>query len=656
MRFHNNTIICLEYEEFVNLFGIEAYKSDKKRNRIVIHSCPEDSRKKLVEYETMPARYKESDVFRKTFGDPRRYITAQPIKALIQKDLKAEQFYSAFVLPTGSKLPDEYVSKYTWAVSYLNTINHLTTDKRALKEQLNVSIAQFWERMIDLLRCENIRLPLSEKRLKEKIKEYKEHGYECLIEAFRFGNSHSKKVNDEVAASLLIEMMSLDHAFDYSRITLAYNAWASETNRPTISERSVVEWAKNNRHLITQNREGNAMNYNKFVKQIRRDRPSAPLLLVNSDDNVLDLYFIDEKVNAKGKVVKSHYYRPVLYVVIDAYNDYILGYAIGDAVTIDLIKEAYRNAANHVKQLLNGYYLPHQIQTDRWGLGKGNELETFYKSMATFTPATVRVAQGKYIERTFGTSWHQTLKQYINYAGQNITAKERLNPDAIEKNKSNFPAKRDAPKQVELFIEAMRDAVNPKTGIPRREEWAAAFMQSEKSKAKEITVEQHLQLFGILNEPKNGRHNTLQPRGLEIKDGRFIYDIPAAYFPQHVGKKVQVYYDPYDMRQVLVTDGRGLRFVAESYINSPSAIADHTTETRQLWNDRMDEKKAIAAVPGIARTKRLEILSREAIDAESMLQGGVLIKQIRHTAEKAVNRAFNSLNDVEEEFDLRKSL
>lgn len=655
MKYSPANTLCLEYHEFVQIVPSKGtFDSLKARGNIVVYGRGGNGSTVLIEIDTLPAKYKAAVI--EKLGDPKKYVVTQPIRELFTLDLKAEQFYRDYTLPNGLKLPDQdfdlkgkpqtnYVKRYTNAASYLNLIGYLTNDKKALKEQLNVSLATFWERVFDLLRAENIKLPLSEKRIKIALKEYKDKGYASLIEEFRFGNSNSKKVDDDVAEALLIEMLSHDHQHDYTRVALAYNAWAKEAGKETITNRAVAYWAKKNAHLITQSRNGVAINYNKFNKQIRRNRPTAPMLLINSDDNVLDLYFIEEKVNKKNHVVKNHYYRPVLYVVTDAYNDYILGYAIGETVTIELIKEAYRNAQNHIKQVLNGYYLPHQLQTDRWGLGKGNDLENFYKSIGEFTPATVKVAQGKYIERTFGVTWHQNLKCFVNYAGNNVTAKEKLNPDAIDRNKSNFPAKASAPTQVALFIEAMRDTVNPKTGISRREEWAAAFVQSDKSKERAISLEQHLQIFGVLHEPKNGRKNRLMPQGLEIMDRKFVYDIPASYFPQCVNKEVHVYYDPNDMNSVLVTDGKGIRFVAHSYVKSPSALADHTEETQRTYWKRMSEKKAIAAVPGEAQTNRRDILSRAQIDAESLLQGGVLVKQIRHNAEKAVKGAYEDIED-----------
>lgn len=638
MKYHNGKI-CLEYAEIVpNILSKAAYDQAKNRGTIVIHGRGGNGNGVLIDHDSLPKKYK--DLVRAAYGDLDKCIATKPIKELINWDLKAESFYSNYVLPNGMKLPDDYVAKYAMAATWLNTITHLTTDKRQLKTLLNKSISEFWCLITELIRAERIHLPTHEKRLKEKVKSYSGQNYECLIEAFRFGNSNSKKVDDDIAQALLLELLAHDHQHDYTIVAAKYNQWAIESGKATITRSAVNYWAKKNAHLITQSREGKAANYGKFNKQIMRERPSAPLLLINSDDNVLDLYFINEKANKHGYLTKNHYYRPVLYIVTDAYNDYVLGYAVGEEVTIELIKEAYRNAANHIKQLLNGYYLPFQLQTDRWGLGKDNELERFYKSMGVYTPATARVAQGKYIERSFGTVWHQTLKQFINYAGQNITSKERLSPEAIERNRSNFPPVSEAPKQIALFIESLRQ-MPTKQGISRQQQWLDAFSASEKSQQQLISEEKHLQIFG----KQHLQVNSLRPDGLrlQINNRQLIYDIPTEYFPQHIGKKVQVFYDPYDMSKVLVTDGKGIRFVAETYQKMPSAIADHTPETRQRLFAELENKKRISAMPVEAQNKRKEILRREQIDAESLLQSGNLIKQIRHAAERTVQITYKEI-------------
>src|SRR5690606_21387470 len=185
------------------------------------------------------------------------------------------------------------------------------------------------------------------------------------------------------------------------------------------------------------------------------------------------------------------------------------------------------------------------------------ELEAFYTSMAKFTPTALKNARGKYIEQAFGDSWHQALKMFPNYSGHNITAKERINPDAIQPNE--FPDKSHVHTVVAGFIEMMRKSENQRTGLSRQEEWLNAVNASEKARQIVMNDEMRLQIFGITH-PYSNRITTagLTPT---IGGNKISYDVPAEIIWEHNGKKVNLIYDPEDVSKVLVTDGKGLRFV-----------------------------------------------------------------------------------------------
>ncbi len=653
MKYHNSTTLCLEFEELVpKLMSKPNYDQSKSRGNIIVYGIGGNGRSILIEYETLPKKYKEA--VRQQYGDPYQYIAKQPIKELIQWDLKAEQFYREYVLPNNLGLPEDYIKKYTKAASWLNTIGYLTTDKRALKDRLNISISEFWSTVFSLLSSEKVHLPLSEKRLKEKIKAYfinNHPKYEALVkpDLFRWGNTNTKKIADEVAESFLIKLLAHDHQFNCAVVRAAYNKWAVETGRKTLTTAGIRAFYERKKHIILYNREGKAENYATFVPQIRQTNISAPMLLINGDDNVLDLYFTQEKRDKKGQAYTSYTYRPELYVILDTYNNYPLGYAIADTPSKELIKEAFRNAANHVKQLLNGYYLPYQIKTDRFGLGKGNDLDLFYQSICTnYTAATARLAQGKKIEQFFGNDLNAVLKTFINYGNRNNQAQEQRNPEAVDRVKKLYPSIDEMPAYVAKVFEMLRQTVNETTGKTRQQEWIEAFQQSEKSLNQAITAEQHLQIFGTLHKPKNGSSNRLNPKGLEIMGGKYLYEIPSKFFPEHAGRKVQVFYDSFDMSKVYVTDGDKLRFVAKTYERTPAGLADHTEETQKLYWKRMAEKKRISSVAPDGLKTADENLERELIDAESYLQSGGLVKNIRHSMENLLQSKYDTYEPVEQ--------
>jgi transposase InsO family protein len=582
---------------------------------------------------------------REIYGDPYVYASRQPILNSLVYDTRAHRFYTEYILPTGEKLPASdvdvtgkpvinYVKRYTEAATWLNMLIRLTTDKAALKRELNIPVMAFWEQATDMIKLKKVNLPANAKRLKEKIKTYQQGGYGSLVEVHKFGNDYSKKVKDEEAEAFLKAFLSHRNKYDDTVIADKYNAWATETGRETITAGAVGYWRKKWASLLMLEREGVAKLYNKVSKQGQRKRPSAPLLLVNSDDNVLDAFF---------HMGDNKWYRPVLYVVMDAHNDYILGYAVGDNVTKDLIREAYRNAMRHVIKITGDAYCWQQIQTDHWGISGKNttDLEAFYNSMAIFTAAGLKNSQTKYIERAFGTTWHQQLKEHFvrNYSGHNITAREKLNPDKLMT--SDFPDMEQGLKMIDAFIWRMRLTRRKGSELTRHEEWVQNFEASKKSKEHLLTEEQRLQIFGKVHEYTN----QISTRGVTptILGERRVYELSQQMILEHIGKTVQVIYDEHDLSRVLITDGKGLRTVVGEYQLLPSAIADYEEGDKARISNLLEEKKTIVPVIqewGDAWKAELE---RGGIDIESRLQAGVLVKEIAHNDQRNYSKkALNS--------------
>jgi transposase InsO family protein len=626
-----NTKLCLLFDELVPaVMGEKNYHYYRGEGSITVHGRGGNGRKVLIEFESLPPKYK--GMVRDIYGDPYVFASKQPIINSLLWDHKAQQFYSEYTLPNGDSLPDtdtdvmgkaqiNYVHRYTEAASWLNLMIRLTTDKAALKRELNIPVMTFWEQATEVIKVKGVNLPGNPKRLKDKIKQYQLGGYPALIETHKWGNDHSKKIKDEEAEAFIKAFLSHRNKYDDTVIADKYNTWATETGRDTISPGAVGYWRKKWASYLLLEREGVAKFYNKISKEAIRKRPEDPLSFINSDDNVLDAFF---------RSGDNKWYRPVIYVVLDAFNDYVLGYAVGDSVTKELVKEAYRNAMRHVIALTGDAYCWRQIQTDHWGISGKNttEIEQFYNSMATFTPAGLKNAQTKYIERFFGTTWHQQLKEAFprNYSGQNVTAKEKLNPDKLFP--TQFPDVSEAPAMIDAFIWRMRLTTRKGSQLNRHEEWVTAFRSSEKSQSKLLTPEMRLQIFG----KKHDFTNEITTKGVTPTIGgkRLVYELSQEIIFNHIGKSVQVIYDEYDLSQVLITDGRGLRILANEYNLLPSAIADYKEGDRERILALGVEKKSIMpAVKEWGKAKEIEV-SRGGIDIESRLQAGVMTKEINH--------------------------
>ncbi|QTE37196.1 Mu transposase C-terminal domain-containing protein [Mucilaginibacter gossypii] len=658
MKYNEENNLCLEHAEYLACFGLHSYKNHKKRGEIKVYGRGCNENGVLIDYESLPPERKA--IVKEKYGNPYEYIVKQPLTdwVTINWNQKAFDFYNntngkGYTLPNGLNLPEKYRDKYTKAATYIDAISHYTTDKQALKRDFNIKMAAFWSIVADVIKAEKVGLPPNETRLKEKIKAYKAQGFPALIEAYRFGNDNSKKVKDQEAEDTLMNLIALDNKHDDVVISQAYNMWAIENGRKTITPQAVGYRRREHYHEVVMAREGKAAAYNKYNKQIKQARPMAPLMLINSDDNVLDLYFT-ETTYSNGRKNTNRYYRPVMYVVIDALNDYVLGYAVGETVTIELIKEAYRNAMAHIIELTGGAYLWHQIKTDKWSIDPAlkGDLATFLKMGGETLFFTASVAQSKYIERVFGKPLHKILKMYPNYSGANITAhgaNARPNAEALQKRSASFPDKQHAPAVIEMTINQLRHSLMPDGELTRQEYWLKAFHESQLSQSKRLSVERKIEILGVKHQLRDPRESLrLQPAGLnfQLNNIKYSFDIPAKYFPECVNKKVDVYYDPADMSQVLVTDHNGIRFVTSQYVLQPSAVADMHDGHGQMLHDRKQEKKAITQKLEDFVTSRQERLQRAEIDAQSILQAGVLVKAINHKAQKQIGGYEDQYDDV----------
>lgn len=653
MEYINNNILCLTYDEYVSVFGLDAYKNDKKRENITVHGIGGNGRKVLIEYETLNPKRKEAIISK--YGNPYDYLAKQPILDLINWDYQAHAYYTNYVLPNGSKLPAcdsdpfgkpqiNYVERYTKAVSWLNMLGKFTSDKRALKQALNISVMEFWDIVSGLILKQNVDLPSNAKRLKEKLKEFNSYPdpldrYYFIMEKdlHRWSNSNAKQRDDEGEA-LILKMLCDVNNHDDTVVAAAYNKYARDNGKKEYTAGAIGYIRRQNEHILKATRDGAKVAYSKYSKEIGRDRPSAPLLLVNGDDNNLDMYFKVVTRDKNGKKVVNNFYRPVLYVIIDAYNNYILGYSYGNESSKELIYDAYRNALNHINELTGGYHMPHQLQSDRWGLDvklKG-DLAQFYKGVAkVFTPQAHGVPQGKYIEASFGVTWHQVLKvmPYGNYAGHNIKAKERKSQEAIAINAKNHPPIEEMPRMIDEFITAMRITKRKKSKMNRQQEWLDAFWKSEKSSANRIDTATKLTILGR----KHKNTLSITTKGVQgiIEGQKLRFDLPDEVIWKHNGSKVEVMYDPENLNEALITNGKGLRFVAEQYRPMPSAIADYQEGDGIRLHKLFESKRDISARLTSELQSKLQALDGTDINPESLLQAGVLLKDLKNGAESS---------------------
>ena len=396
-----DAILFIEFADFLSAgFKEDTIKKNNYRNGEywMMIDNPSDKRKPLVQYDTLREKDKEKLVAK--FGDPYEFMAKVPIKRCIVTDFEAKKFFIAHEITPGECLPPEHVETYCNASNWLLFLNGCT--KAFVKKEFGLDLVKFYEKVGQIIKTDNIGLPASYKHLRKAMKKHADKDYKAIVD-WRFNNTNGLKLKDELSKSTLEKLISTPHVDD-ALVARSYNNWAKNNGYKTIGQGTVGNFKREHYAMLKNAKEGSKAWFDTYGKVIKRRRASCPNACWEHDDNDLDLYFTKNKVNKKGNMQLFYYGRFVVAVVMDTYNDYIVGWAMAETYTKDLIRLAYLDAVYHVHELTGGWYLPHQIRSDRFGLDPklSNDLAQFYQRIATYTPAKAKSARGKYIEQSFG--------------------------------------------------------------------------------------------------------------------------------------------------------------------------------------------------------------------------------------------------------------
>lgn len=478
-------------------------------------------------------------------------------------------------------------------------------------------------------------LPTSYCNLTAVVKRYRKEGPACRLPKNMKNKARAKL--PEIGKDLLIELFADWRNQPATTVRKVYNKWASENGHSEIAASTVRKFRLDNLEDITLGSMGMKAWQNAFGKQIHRKPVSSPLFLVNSDDNDLDLYF---------KTDESRYKRVVLILVVDAYARYPLGYAVGERQTKELVREAYRNAALHVRELTGSWHGWHEIKADRWGIGvtgkkkdgtprQMTELEQYYRRQAHFTPPRAGWARSKIVESCFGNDWHRILKaNYPNYAGHNVTAKRKMNKEELARRSADFPFLYQADELVEDFIGKLRQLpVSEKDSRTRQSAWLKGWERLADSDRKRVSESEALLWWGEAHEYTN----ELTIKGLQptIEGETLTYDVPEHLYMQNVGRKFQCHYMPEDMsRALFVSEDGKERMLLQQYERVAHSLKDREQAEGERIADKMAEQRRINQDALNRLAERRARLEQERLDAESLLQSGEMGKEAYKRAQR----------------------
>lgn len=503
----------------------------------------------LIEYDSLPERFKKKYV--ELYGDPHVEMKEQN-KTPFSLDGKARAFYETYQLPCGSYLPSERIDAYTLNASVLNyTIVRLEEMRRLRKAGHNVRTPENDVWVCYAAEYEQLRtdyrhtLPCSIKTLRNKLSDYRRHGYDSLIDK-KLGNSNTVKISDEGGRYIIALRMSANPRYDTNDILSLYNEMAAKKGwKPLKSTNSVLNYLNRADVMPVWYAAvyGEVEAKQRFVRKNRTIMPLHRDALWYGDGTKLNLYYRrhDDK---RGWVMDS----VQVYEVIDAMSEMLLGYHISDTENYEAQYKAFRMAVERAG------CRPYEIVVDNQGGHKKLMAQGFFNRLCTcFRVTQPRNPQSKTIEQLFGRFQTQILAKIYGFTGTNITAKHggEINMELLTANIDALPTYNE----LRAIYKEARESWNAMTH-PHRDSTRIAVYDGDRNPATEqLTDALHAEMFYF----RNDRPSTFTDSGITIQvDGKkHSYEpllengMPDMTFRRkYTGAQFIVKYDPLNLSKV----------------------------------------------------------------------------------------------------------
>ncbi len=534
----------------------------------------------LVLFSSLDHTVKHALVFR--FGPAPEVVAKSLFVQSYTPDRKAYVFFIAHTYGEDNKKLDlEYVEQYTYNASVLNSVIEIKANRKQFARAKGVNTLDIWQSLsndVNAFREVNHKLPTTKDGLRRKTLQYINEGYMALI-SDKFGMKNALKVKEKEQMALLDELIAKHTNLDNVLIANIYEMVATRMNWPTITSQTVANRKKES-HLITYaGRNGVSELKNNLLMQHKRTKPTTPMLYWTLDGWDAELMYQQTTIDKKGYSTTTYHNRLTMVVVLDAFNKYPIGYAIGSHESPELIKEAMRNAINHTQELLGSKYNPRQLQSDNYQI---KALKPVYEACTKyFTPAQVKNAKSKVIEPYFNHINKTYCRLMDNWSGYNVDSgsKNQPNDEMLNKLKKFFPDEAGCRSQLEQIIRTERN----KKGKEFFENW-----QNVPEDLKlPMPEENYLLALG----KTTGETNKLVGEGLLVTiDGlKRTYDNFDLNFRKQAHQDWTILYDSQNTSQVLaVSKDQKHRFMLEQKHNGAMALDDRKENDAEQY-DRINK-------------------------------------------------------------------
>ena len=512
------------------------------------------------------------------FGKPKEEIKNSWFAQHYLADRAAWDFYTGYTYGEKLRLELDTIEMYVYQASVINTVLLIKNNRQQYVKALGCAKVDIWDSLskdVNAFREVDHKLPTTKDSLRYKVTKYAKEGYPAIISG-KFGMQNALKVKEREQEALIDELLAKHTNLDNELIASLYNMVGERLNWPSITAQTIGNRKKESNLVIYAGRNGVSALSNNMLMQNKRQAPSTPMLYWTLDGWDAELLYQKPVSDSKGQTRMTYHNRLTMVVVLDTFNKYPIGYAIGSHETPELIKEAMRNAINHTAELFGQKYNPRQLQSDNY---QSKVLTPIYQACAKFyTPAKVKNAKAKVIEPYFNHINKKYCKLMDNWSGHNVNSgsKNQPNSEMLNKLSKFFPDEQGCRQQLERIIETER--------AKKVDEYLNNWQKVDEELKLPMPQENFLLALG----KTSGQTNRLVGSGLNIKieGSKQVYDSYELEFRKQAHQDWNVLFDPQNIDQVLAVSADSKhRFLLERKYVQAMALDDRGE------NDAMELKR-----------------------------------------------------------------
>ncbi|AOW11316.1 hypothetical protein EM308_08225 [Flavobacterium gilvum] len=578
--FHNDSLKLISYKAINGRMKSDTC-SEKQLRRASL-GCDA-----LVLFSSLSQEWK--DKITTKFGKPQEEVKKSWFAQHYIADREAFDFYIGYRYGEKStkKLELDTVEQYTYNASVLNTVIIMKNNRKQYLKALGYTSVDIWDslsRDVNAFRDVEHNLPTTKDSLRYKVNKYIKEGYGGLISG-KFGMQNALKVKEREQEALLDELLAKHTNLDNTLIATVYNAVAEQKNWPTITAQTVGNRKEKSNLVIYAGRNGVSALSNNILMQNKRQAPTSPMLYWTLDGWDAELLYQKTTSNKKGYSVTTYHNRLTMVVVLDPFNKYPVGYAIGTHETPELIKEALRNAINHTAELFGQRFKPYQLQSDNY---QKKALTPVYEACTKhYTPAAVKNAKSKVIEPYFAHINKTYCKLMDNWSGFGVGSgsKNQPNSEMLAKLSKTFPDEMGCRLQLQSIIAAERSK--------KQKQYLEQWQNTAQEHRLPMPTENYLLALG----KTSGHTNKLEGSGLNIKINgvKHTYDCFELDFRMQSNRNWSIHYDEENLSEVLAisTDQKHRFMLQEKHIGSMAIAEQSEQDTIHMKMVRDYNKNAI---------------------------------------------------------------